>query len=72
MAFGSDAPPVAGEEGAAEEVWPDGEVVEAPFVALGPEAGEAGVVGEEGGWQGSAMGRAFRGFWALSAENCIR
>ena len=39
VAFGSDAAPVAGEEGAAEEVGPDGEVVEAPFIALGVGCG---------------------------------
>ena len=56
-ALGSDAAPVAGEEGAAEEVGPDGETVEAPFVAFGTDAGEMGVVGEEGELDGFGHGR---------------
>ena len=61
VAFGSDAPPVAGEEGAAEEVGPDGEVVEAPFVALGPDADEASVVGEEWELVGFGHGEGLSG-----------
>ena len=61
VAFGSDAAPVAGEEGAAEEVGPDGEVVEAPFIALGSDADEAGVVGEEGELVGRGHGEGLSG-----------
>ena len=46
-ALGADAAPVAGEQGAAEQVGPDGEAVEAPLVALGPDAGERRLVGEQ-------------------------
>ena len=39
-ALGADAAPLAGEQRAAEQVGPDRQAVEAPFVALGPDAGE--------------------------------
>ena len=38
-ALGADAAPVAGEEGATEQVGPDGQAIEAPLVPLGPDAG---------------------------------
>ena len=41
-AFGADAAPLTGEKGAAEQVGPDFETEEAPFVALGPDADQAG------------------------------
>ena len=68
-AFCADAAPLAGEEGVAEEVWPDGEAVEAPFVALGADAGEAGLVGEEGELDRFGHGRGFRWFGRESPTN---
>ena len=41
-------PPLAGEECAAEQVGPDGHAVVAPLVALGPDAGQCGLVREQG------------------------
>ena len=40
-------PPVPGEQGAAEQVRPDGEVVVAPLVAVRPDTGEGGLVGKQ-------------------------
>ena len=52
----ADAAPVAGEEGAAEQVGPDGDAVVAPLVALGPDAGQCGLVGEQGKLKWLAIG----------------
>lgn len=46
-ALGTDAAPVAREEGASEQVGPDFEAVVAPFVALGTDADQGGLIGEE-------------------------
>ena len=41
-AFGADAPPLAEQQGAAEQVGPDLHPVEAPLVALGADADQRG------------------------------
>ena len=46
-AMGADAAPVADEEGAAEQVGPDVEAVEVPFVAFGADADQGRVFGEQ-------------------------
>ena len=46
-ALGTDAAPVAGEEGAAEQVGLDLQAVVAPLVLLGADADQGGLVGEE-------------------------
>jgi len=46
-AFGADAAPLPDEEGVVEEVGPDLPGIEAPFVPLGPDAGQGDAVGEE-------------------------
>jgi len=45
-ALGADAAPLAGEQGAAEQVEPDGDGIVAPLVALGADADKGGLVGE--------------------------
>ena len=44
----ADATPVAGEERAAEQVGPDGHTVVAPLVEFRPDAGQCGLIGEQG------------------------
>ena len=46
-ALGADAAPLAGEECAAEQVGPDCQAVVAPLVALGADAGQCGLIGEQ-------------------------
>ncbi len=58
--MGADATPVAGEQGAAEQVRPDGEAIEPPLVPFGPGAGERRLVGNSGSWNGSVIGLALR------------
>ena len=43
----ADASPVAGEQGAPEQIRPDLDPVEAPLIALGPDARERRGLGEE-------------------------
>jgi hypothetical protein len=52
----ADATPLTGEEGAAEQVGSDGDAVVAPLVALGPDAGQCGLVGEQGKLKWLAIG----------------
>ena len=61
-AFGADAAPLAGEQGAAEQVGPDLQPVEAPFVPLGPDTDQAGGLRKQrqldrGGWTGPVLRR---------------
>ena len=46
-AFGADAAPLAEQQGAAEQIGPDLHAVEAPFVALRPDADQRGGVREQ-------------------------
>jgi hypothetical protein len=46
-ALGADTAPLAGEEGAAEQVGPDCQTVVAPLVALGTDADQGGLIGEQ-------------------------
>jgi len=46
-ALGADAAPLVGEQRAAEQVGPDRQAVEAPFVAVRPDADQRGLVGEQ-------------------------
>ena len=46
-ALGADAAPLAGQERAAEQVGPDCQAVVAPLVALGTDAGQGSLIGEQ-------------------------
>ena len=43
----SDPTPVPGEQGAAEQIGPDNEAIEAPLIAIGLDASEGSLVGEQ-------------------------
>ena len=45
--LGADAAPLAEQECAAEQVWPDLHAIEAPFIAFGADAAQRGSVGEQ-------------------------
>ena len=71
-ALGSDAAPLADEEGAAEEVGPDFHAVVAPFAVFGPDADERGGFGEQRELDGLGPARALVcGVWAWIRGKCI-
>jgi hypothetical protein len=45
--FGAEAAPLAGEQGATEQVGPDLEAIEAPFITVGPDSNQGGRFREE-------------------------
>lgn len=70
-AFGADAAPLAQQQGMAEQVGPDFETVDAPFVPLGPDADQYGRLGEQRELDGS-RGADFAAFGRLHTGSVSR
>jgi hypothetical protein len=58
-AFGADAAPLAKQQGAAEQIRPDFETIEPPFVVLWPDADKGGHFLKEWKLDGGGAGRAY-------------
>ena len=71
-AFGADAAPLADQQSAAEQVGPDLQAVEAPFVEFRPDADQRGGLGEQRQLDRARVARGeFCGVWATSHGKCI-